>query len=74
MASDEAKSIAPKMYMAGRGTNEETNTSRPPTSTTPLSPEGQQRPGGGLHLVGGVAASREITRGPPSGSPPTVVR
>ena len=65
--------MAPKMYMAGRGTSEETNTSRPSTSTTPLSPSA--RSGRAAASTSSAASpAREITRGPPSGSPPTVVR
>ena len=73
VASAEAKSMAPKTYMAGRGTKEETNTSWPPASTTPLSPRvSNGRAAASTSSAGSPA--REITRGPPSGSPPTVVR
>ena len=52
------------MYIAGRGTIEETNTSRPPTSTTPLRPSARRGRAAASTSSAG-SPSRSITRGSP---------
>ena len=65
--------MAPKMYIAGRGTSDETKTSSSPTVTMPLSPSVEQGPGGGLDLVGRLALARRPRAARRGASPAIVV-
>ena len=64
--------MAPKTYIAGRGTNDETKTSSSPTVTTPLSPIARRgRAAASTSSAGSPSAP--ITRGLPVAAPPIVV-
>ena len=71
-ASEDAKSIAPNTYIAGRGTIDETNQSVPPTSTISLRPRASSGRTAASTSSAGVAAL-PTTRERPGSSPPMAV-